>query len=180
MSFAATLFDTEIGYCALAWTETGIFRFQLPEATREATRTRILRRHNGSEVVETEPPAPITAAIAGVRAHLSGSLDSLRWIPLDTTAIPEFHNAVYTVTRAIDPGSTRTYGQLAHRIGHPSAAQAVGQALGRNPIPLLIPCHRVLAADHALHGFSAPGGLTTKLNLLTIERTAGFGEPTLF
>lgn len=122
----------------------------------------------------------IAEAITGIRAHLAGELDDLRWIPLDTSGIPEFHRAVYEVTRAIAPGYTLTYGQVADRIGAPGAAQAVGQALGRNPIPLIIPCHRVLAADNALTGFSAPGGVTTKQRLLEIERTPGFGEPTLF
>ncbi|QIS16330.1 methylated-DNA--[protein]-cysteine S-methyltransferase [Nocardia arthritidis] len=177
---AATLFDTEIGSCAIAWSATGVIRFQLPEATPAATRTRILRRRNGIEVTEQTPSGPIADAIAAIRAHLAGELTDLRWIPLDTSGIPEFNRAVYTVTRAIDPGHTLSYGQVADRIGAPGAAQAVGQALGRNPIPLIIPCHRVLAADHALHGFSAPGGLETKMHLLAIERTSGFGEPTLF
>ncbi|WP_024801762.1 methylated-DNA--[protein]-cysteine S-methyltransferase [Nocardia sp. BMG51109] len=174
---AGALFDTAIGPCAVAWAETGVVRFLLPEATAEATRSRLLR---GSGVRETEPPEPISEAIAGVRAHLSGTLDDLRWIRLDQSGSPEFHRAVYEVTRAIDPGHTLSYGQVADRIGMPGAAQAVGQALGRNPIPLIVPCHRVLAADHGLHGFSAPGGLTAKQHLLAIERTSGFGEPTLF
>ncbi|MEV0028701.1 MGMT family protein [Nocardia sp. NPDC050793] len=176
----ATLFDTAIGVCAIAWSGDAVFRFQLPEADREATRARITRRRAGAEVPEGAPTPVIAEAIAGIRAHLAGELDDLRWIPLDTSALPEFHRAVYAVTRAIAPGHTLSYGQVANRVGAPGGAQAVGQALGRNPIPLIIPCHRVLAADNALHGFSAPGGISTKERLLEIERTPGFGEPTLF
>ncbi|MEV6556480.1 methylated-DNA--[protein]-cysteine S-methyltransferase [Nocardia sp. NPDC051756] len=183
LSAEATLFDTAIGLCAIAWSGATVIRFQLPEANPAATRARITRRRTGlpdDEVREQTPTGAIAEAITGIRAHLAGELDDLRWIPLDTSGIPEFHRAVYEVTRAIDPGHTLTYGQVADRIGQPGAAQAVGQALGRNPIPLIIPCHRVLAADNALTGFSAPGGVTTKQNLLEIERTPGFGEPTLF
>ncbi|MFF0493825.1 methylated-DNA--[protein]-cysteine S-methyltransferase [Nocardia sp. NPDC003482] len=177
---SAALFDTAIGPCALVWTDAGVVRFLLPESTPEATRAAALRRHRGRAVRETEPTGVIADAVAQARAHLTGALHDLRAIPLDHSGIPEFDRAVYRVTRAIDPGRTLSYGQVAARIGHPHAAQAVGQTLGRNPIPLIVPCHRVLAADHALHGFSAPGGLTTKERLLEIERTPGFGEPTLF
>lgn len=170
-----TLFDTAIGRCAIAWHDDIVVRFRLPG--------------NGSDTPTNQDDIPLrpepetgprAEAIAGIRAHLDGHLDDLRWIPVDLTGAPEFHRAVYAVTRAIDPGHTLSYGAVAERVGAPGAAQAVGQALGRNPIPLIIPCHRVLSADHALHGFSAPGGIDTKLRLLVIERTAGFGEPTLF
>ncbi|RDI63287.1 methylated-DNA--[protein]-cysteine S-methyltransferase [Nocardia pseudobrasiliensis] len=177
---SAALFDSPIGVCAIAWTDAGVARFLLPESTTEATRKAVLRRYRGREVREAEPTEVIARAIEDIRAHLMGTLDDLRWIPLDHKGIPEFDRAVYEVTRAIDPGHTLSYGQVAARIGQPHAAQAVGQTLGRNPIPLIVPCHRVLAADHALHGFSAPGGLDTKERLLEIERTPGFGEPTLF
>lgn len=173
---SAALFDTAIGVCAIAWTDRGILRFALPEATPELTRTRVLR----GGLREAEPDSAIAEAITAIRTHLDGNLDDLRWIRLDHTGIPDFHRAVYTVTRTIAPGHTLTYGQVAARAGAPGAAQATGQALGHNPIPLIVPCHRVLAADNALHGFSAPGGLTTKSHLLEIERTPGFGEPTLF
>ncbi|MFX0579977.1 methylated-DNA--[protein]-cysteine S-methyltransferase [Nocardia nepalensis] len=180
----SALFDTVIGTCAIAWTDDAVFRFGLPEASPAATRARIMRPTSripdGEEIPETTPTGPIADAIIRIQAHLAGELDDLRWIPVTINGIPEFHRAVYAVTRAIDPGHTLTYGQVATRIGAPGGAQAVGQALGRNPIPLIIPCHRVLAADNALTGFSAPGGITTKQRLLEIERTPGFGEPTLF
>ncbi|MEU4648060.1 methylated-DNA--[protein]-cysteine S-methyltransferase [Nocardia fluminea] len=176
----STLFDTAIGLCAIAWHGDAVVRFQLPEASEEETLARITRPFDGSPVPESAPGPVIVEAIAGIRAHLDGAVDALRWIEVDLRGVPEFHRAVYAVTRAIDPGHTLSYGDIASRIGAPGSAQAVGQALGRNPIPLIIPCHRVLAADHALHGFSAPGGIGTKARLLEIERTPGFGEPMLF
>ncbi|MFC4374166.1 methylated-DNA--[protein]-cysteine S-methyltransferase [Nocardia halotolerans] len=176
----SALFDTAIGLCAIAWHGAVVVRFQLPEASEEQTLARITRPFAGTAVPEGEPGPAITAAISGIRAHLAGALDPLRWIDLDLHGVPEFHRAVYAVTREIDPGRTLSYGDIAERLGAPGSAQAVGQALGRNPIPLIVPCHRVLAADHALHGFSAPGGIGTKARLLEIERTPGFGEPMLF
>ncbi|MFI9506784.1 methylated-DNA--[protein]-cysteine S-methyltransferase [Nocardia sp. NPDC052566] len=180
VSAEAALFETAIGICAIAWREGAVIRFALPETNPAKTRARITDRRGGDEVTGQPASGPIADAIAVIQAHLAGELDDLRWIPLDTSGIPDFNRAVYEVTRAIDPGHTLSYGQVADRIGAPGAAQAVGQALGRNPIPLIIPCHRVLAADHTLNGFSAPGGIDTKQRLLTIERTPGFGEPTLF
>ncbi|WP_054812393.1 methylated-DNA--[protein]-cysteine S-methyltransferase [Nocardia arizonensis] len=177
----ATLFDTAIGRCAVAWSGESVIRFGLPDSDADALLRWITRGFGDhAEITERVPAGEIATAVEGIRAHLDGDLDDLRWIRLDTNAIPEFHRRVYEITRAIGPGRTLSYGQVADRLGAPGAAQAVGQALGRNPIPLIIPCHRVLAADHALHGFSAPGGLTTKQRLLAIERTPGFGEPTLF
>lgn len=166
-------FDTAIGPCAIAWRGEAVARFALPGPDPA-------RRMTDAHRLPVPATGPRAAAISRIRAHLDGELDDLRSIPVDLTGLPEFHRAVYAVTRAIDPGRTLSYGEVAERTRNPGAAQAVGQALGRNPIPLIIPCHRVLAADHALHGFSAPGGIETKQRLLAIERTAGFGEPTLF
>ncbi|WP_280400174.1 methylated-DNA--[protein]-cysteine S-methyltransferase [Nocardia carnea] len=171
-------FDTAIGRCAITWRGEAVVGFRLPGSDPDTTPAKV----TGGDAHRLPDPAtgPRAAAITRIRAHLDGDLDDLRWIPLDLTGLPEFHRSVYRITRAIDPGHTLSYGEVAGRAGAPGAAQAVGQALGRNPIPLLVPCHRVLAADHALHGFSAPGGIETKQRLLAIERTAGFGEPTLF
>lgn len=174
-SLEATDFDTAIGRCAIAWRADAVARFSLPGYEPGAG-----FRGGDARPVPEPRTGPRGAALARIRAHLDGDLDDLRWIPLDLTGPPEFHRAVYEVTRAIDPGHTLSYGEVAHRCGAAGAAQAVGRALGNNPIPLIVPCHRVLAADHSLHGFSAPGGIDTKSKLLAIERTSGFGEPTLF
>lgn len=207
-SVSVTEFDTAIGRCAMAWTDAGIMRFQLPEvvsrAAPDGSDASELRQAEGGSAAydlsaitagmlgrgvdslpadrtrEAEPTGMVSEAVDAVRGHLTGELDDLRWIPLDYRAQPEFHRAVYDIIRTIAPGRTLTYGKVAAGAGAPGAAQAVGQALGRNPIPLIVPCHRVLAADHGLHGFSAPGGIATKARLLEIERTPGYGEPTLF
>ena len=83
--------------------------------------------------------------------------------------VPPFHRRVYEAAREIPPGDTLSYGAIANRIGSPGSARAVGQALGRNPFAIVVPCHRVVAANGKLGGFSANGGVTTKANLLALE-----------
>ncbi|MBJ8348538.1 methylated-DNA--[protein]-cysteine S-methyltransferase [Antrihabitans sp. YC2-6] len=173
-----TLFDTPIGECGIGWTGSRVVALQLPEVTAAATRERLASLTKGG--LDKEPPQFVQEVIAGIRRHLAGELDDLRWAPLDTTALPPFDRKVYTVTRAIDPGNTLTYGEVAELVDSRGAAQAVGQALGRNPIPILIPCHRVLAAGNRIGGFSAYGAVRTKRTLLTIEHAPGFDDPVLF
>jgi methylated-DNA-[protein]-cysteine S-methyltransferase len=160
-------FDTAIGRCAVAWTERGLAGVQLPEARESDTRARIQRRVRGA--AEAEPPPDVRKAIEGIMALLAGNLDDLSYIELDVHGLPEFNRRVYEVARTIAPGHTLTYGEIAVRCGHAGDARAVGQALGRNPYPIVVPCHRVLAANGRLGGFSAHGGVTTKLRLLEIE-----------
>jgi methylated-DNA-[protein]-cysteine S-methyltransferase len=143
-----------------------------------ATAGRLARGH--PDAVEHQPPAPVQQALDGIRDHLGGALDDLRWIDLDFEGVPEFDCTVYDITRGIDPGSTLTYGDIAAELGKPHAAQAVGQALGRNPLPIVIPCHRVLAAGGQVGGFSAGAGTLTKRELLALEHTPGFDDPVLF
>lgn len=169
------LFETAIGACGIAWSTAGIVALQLPEHDGVATRARI-----GRGRTESPPPMPVSEAIEGIQGVLTGADDDLQWVELDLTDVTEFDRDVYAATRAIAPGKVRSYGEVAATIGAPGAAQAVGQALGRNPIPLLVPCHRVLAADHSLHGFSAYGGIVTKRELLRLEHVPGFDDPTLF
>ncbi|TDZ90109.1 methylated-DNA--[protein]-cysteine S-methyltransferase [Mycobacteroides salmoniphilum] len=169
-------FGTAIGTCAIAWSDNGIVALQLPEHDEAATLARI-RRPAGSELI---PPPFVAAAIDGLTRVLAGEDDDLQWVQLDLDGITDFDREVYAVTRDIGPGTTRSYGEVAAAVGAPGAAQAVGQSLGRNPIPLLVPCHRVLAADHSLHGFSAYGGVVTKRELLKLEHAPGFDDPTLF
>lgn len=169
------LFDTTLGRCAIAWSEHGIAATELPGADDAATRRRIARAL--PDAVEAPPPPAVAAAIDAITRLLAGEPDDLSSVVLDLDGLPEFHRRVYDVARAIPPGETRSYGDVAKALGEPGAAQAVGRALGRNPVPIVVPCHRVLAANGALHGFSAPGGIETKRRMLALE---GAGAPTLF
>jgi methylated-DNA-[protein]-cysteine S-methyltransferase len=174
-----TLFDTTIGACALVWGEHGLVGAALPEPDAAATRDHVQQRFPGS--VESAAPAPQARLIARVVALLDGTPDDLADIALDLRGMPDFNRRVYAITRSIQPGRTLTYGEVAARLGEgPQAARAVGQALGANPIPIIVPCHRVLAAGSQAGGFSAPGGTRTKLRLLEIEGARFGGSPGLF
>jgi methylated-DNA-[protein]-cysteine S-methyltransferase len=173
-----TLFDTALGWCAVAWTARGVCGVRLPEVDAERTREAMRRRFPHAE--EGAPPPAVARACEGITALLAGTPSPLLDVELDLDGVGEFERAVYAATRAIPPGETRSYGQIAAAVGEPGAAQAVGRALGRNPVPVLVACHRVLAADGRLHGFSAPGGLETKLRMLAIEHALGGGQPALF
>ena len=161
------LFPTALGVCGLAWNERGLTAVLLPEADEAKTRARLRRRAPDAE--EASPPPQVRDAIAAIVALLQGEPRDLSAVPLDRDALPEFEARVYAVAQRIPPGETLTYGEVAARIGEPGQAQAVGQALGRNPWPIVVPCHRVVAAGGKLHGFSAPGGLDTKRRMLAIE-----------
>ena len=172
------LFDTPIGACGVAWNERALVGVQLPERTTDAARARLRRRFPSAS--EAPPTPPVQAAIDGMTALLRGEARDLSDIELDLDALPPFNREVYAVARAIPPGETLTYGQVAARIGQPHAAQAVGKALGQNPFPIVVPCHRVLAAGGKTGGFSADGGVRTKLRMLAIEGAAIGGQPGLF
>jgi methylated-DNA-[protein]-cysteine S-methyltransferase len=168
---AALRFETALGTCALRWSELGIAEVVMPRA-------RALERSSG--VDSSTAPESIRAAVAGIIALLDGERRDLRSIALDERDVDAFRRRVYAATREIAPGATASYGEIARAIGEPGAARDVGAALGENPFPLVVPCHRVLAANGALHGFSAPGGIATKRKLLEIERAPGFTQQTLF
>lgn len=179
---AFTIFETAIGPCAIAWGDQGVTGVQLPEPSEREMRARMRRRF--ATASEPQPPFPtaVQAAIESIIALLDGDATDLSSVPLDMHGIPEFHQRVYEVARTIPPGSTLSYGEIAARLGEPAwpAARDVGQALGQNPFPIIVPCHRVLAAGGKLGGFSARGGLTTKRRLLAIElasSTAAFNIP---
>lgn len=172
------LFDTALGTVGLAWGERGIVAVRLPAATPEATRASLLARH--PDAVEAEPPPAVRAVIDGIVALARGERVDLSAAPLDRDGLADFQARVTDVTLAIPAGETLTYGEVARRIGEPGAAQAVGRALGANPWPIVVPCHRVLAASGKTGGFSAPGGVDTKLKLLSIERARTSPAPTLF
>lgn len=173
-----TVFDTAIGPCGVAWGERGLVGLQLPggEGDVAATLGRLARRH--PQAVEGDPPPAVAAAIARMIALLDGQADDLR--DIDIAATPAFERAVYDAARAISPGETATYGEIAARIGEPGAARAVGAALGANPWPIVVPCHRVLGAGGKVGGFSAPGGVQSKMRMLTIEKARTNDAPSLF
>jgi methylated-DNA-[protein]-cysteine S-methyltransferase len=173
-----TLFDTAVGACALVWGEHGLVGVLLPEPSEAATRTRAWRRYPGA--LEAAPTPTLEPVIARIQGLLNGGHDDLEDIALDLRAVPDFHRRVYAVARSIHPGHTRSYGEIANELGEPHAARAVGQALGANPFPIIVPCHRVLAAGAKAGGFSAPGGTRTKLRLLEIEGAPLGGTPGLF
>ena len=172
------VFDTAIGACAVAWSERGITGVWLPEPCEAALRERL--RHRLAGIPETTPPQAVQRAIDEIRALLDGQPRDLLDVVLDWRGVPDFHRRVYEFARRIAPGRTMSYGELAQALGDSGAARAVGQALGRNPFPILVPCHRVLAVNAGSGGFSAPGGVATKLKLLTIERARFGAEPGLF
>jgi methylated-DNA-[protein]-cysteine S-methyltransferase len=149
------VFETAVGRCGIWCGVRGITRVQLPEVP--------------PSVGDVEPPPEVAHAIDGITALLRGEPVDLLDVVLDMDGVPEFHRRVYELTRQILPGETKTYGELAMALGEPGAARAVGQALGRNPFPIVVPCHRVLAAGGKSGGFSAPGGVTTKMRQLEIE-----------
>jgi len=182
MARGFALFDTPIGACGITWSGRGIAGLQLPEASADNTRARVRRRW--PDAVETEAPAGVRRAIDRVLALLKGEAtdraDTLGDIPLDLEAAPDFHRKVYEVARTIPPGRTMTYGEIARRLGVPHDSREVGQALGRNPVAIIVPCHRVLGADGKMGGFSANGGVSTKRRMLEIEGAAAVGAGPLF
>jgi methylated-DNA-[protein]-cysteine S-methyltransferase len=161
------LFDTAIGRCGIAWSAAGIVGVQLPEASDAAAMRRLAQRFPG--LAWAAPPAAVDAAIARIAAFLGGASDDFATLALDERNVGDFERAVYRAAQAIPAGATSTYGAIAAGLGDPALARAVGQALGRNPWPIVVPCHRVTGADGRMGGFSAPGGRVTKLKLLEIE-----------
>jgi len=161
------LFDTAIGRCGVAWGEGGVAGIQLPEAGERETRARMLQRFPVAG--EVPPPPEVQRVIDRIVALLRGEVSDLSTVALDMDQVPAFHRRVYEAARAIPPGTTLSYGDVAARAGAPGAARAVGQALGRNPFPIVVPCHRVLAAGGKIGGFSAQGGIATKRRMLAIE-----------
>lgn len=167
MAEAFALFDTAVGRCAIAWGNRGIVGVQLPERSEGETRARLLRRCGDAR--EATPSTEAQHAIEGIVALMRGEPRDLSDVVLDVEGVPEFHRRVYEIARQIPAGTTLTYGDVATRLGDAGSARAVGQALGLNPFPIVVPCHRVLAASGKMGGFSANGGVATKRRMLMIE-----------
>lgn len=175
-SFA--LFDTAIGACGIVWGEDGIVGMQLPEARADQAKARLAKRYPGAE--EAAPPAEIERVIGEIRALLKGEARDLVHVPLDMSQVPSFERQVYAIARSVPPGRTITYGEIAAKLGDKALSRDVGAALGRNPFPIVIPCHRVLGAGGKTGGFSARGGVDTKMKMLQIEGARTTDEPLLF
>lgn len=171
MSVPATgfaVFDTAIGRCAVVWHDDALVATGLPNADEAATRRWIAERH--PQASEGPPPAHVQVAVEGMRRLLAGEPATFDGVRLDCGGASALERRVWLAAQAIPPGVTRTYGEIALELGDAGLARSVGQALGRNPFPLVVPCHRVVAAGGRTGGFSAPGSVQTKLRLLAIER----------
>ena len=163
-----TLFDTALGRCGIAWGENGILSVSFPEDSDGKTREQLRRRAVEAEEASDVPPH-IASVIAAIRALMEGASEDLRDAKLDMTGLGDFEQEIYALSRQIGPGKTRSYGDLARDLGDVAFSQRVGQALGRNPFPIIVPCHRIVGANGQMTGFSAPGGIESKRQLLKIE-----------
>lgn len=175
-SFA--IFDTALGHCGIVWTDRGIAGFNLPEGSEAKTRERVKKRF--PEATEAMPPGETQKIVDDAIALIAGEKIDFSHVTLDHAPLPEFSKRVYEIVRTIPIGHTLTYGDIAKKLGDVSLSREVGQAMGRNPTPVIMPCHRVVAASGKTGGFSAPGGVDTKMQLLSIERRHGNHAPTLF
>lgn len=173
-----SLFPTALGACGIAWSGDTVVGTNLPERSDAQTARRLAARTSGA--VEAEPPPVIGRAIAAITALLDGEGTDLAFIACDFSRLDPFAARVYAATRAIPPGETRTYGAIAVQLGDRLLARQVGQTLGRNPFPIIVPCHRVMGANGRLTGFSANGGVETKLRMLAIEGARVGEAPGLF
>lgn len=172
------VFETAIGWAGVAWSDKGLIGAYLPEPDPQTVRTAFARKFPGS--VEAAPPPAIASVIGQIVALMRGEKVDMSDAPLDIARVPAFNAKVYEITRRIPAGETLTYGQIAVQLGDKLLSQQVGAALGRNPWPIVVPCHRVTAANGKLGGFSARGGADTKLKLLAIEGAQAAGPPDLF
>ena len=183
-SIRISLFETALGPVGLGYNDADILLAQLPEADDGATASR-LRRQAASlaadkvDVVEGDLEGPGKTAAEAITALFEGESIDLSEISVDLTACSTFHQQIYHLTRTIGPGETMTYGEIAAAVGQPGAAQAVGRAMGMNPIPIIVPCHRVVGANGKMIGFSATGGVETKRRMLLIEGST-IVAPSLF
>lgn len=161
------LFETSLGWLGIAWSDKGLTQLQLPERDRAATERRLSRRLGNG--IECAPPADIAQIVEILKRYASGEPVDFSDVPVDLSGIDPFRLAIYDAARKLGFGETTTYGGLATLAGHAGRAQETGQALGKNPVPIVVPCHRILAAGGKIGGFSAPGGSTTKGRLLAME-----------
>jgi methylated-DNA-[protein]-cysteine S-methyltransferase len=162
------VFETAMGFCAIAWSDAGIARFQLPTKSAEAADRLMRRRALGAE--PGAPPEDVAAVVEAARRYFGGEEIDFSQVPLDLAGQDAFFAQIYDALRRVGWGRTTTYGALAKDVGAGrERARDVGEAMAKNPMPLIIPCHRVLAAGGKIGGFSAPGGSKTKARMLELE-----------
>jgi len=162
------IFETAGGFCGIAWNVVGITRFQLPTRSAESTERMLLRRVPGAE--PGAPTPEVVEAVAAVKRYFEGEETDFSGIKLDLGEQDAFFKQIYEAARRVGWGHTTTYGTLAKELGAgPEAARDVGEAMAKNPVALIIPCHRVLAAGGKVGGFSAPGGSAAKIRMLELE-----------
>lgn len=165
------VFDSALGPCGIAWRDDALTHVQLPLADREATMVE-LEWQSGSSIAPPPWPPFVAHAVAALQSLLRGELADLQGVPLDWAGIGQFERDVYEAARRIAPGHTRTYEELAQAMGQPGTVRAVEVSLGRNPFPLVVPCHRVVAGRGRLGGYGPAGGVAMKKRLLEIEAAA--------
>lgn len=174
-----TQFDTAIGVCAIAWDGAGrIVGAQLPLPDAIDLGGRMRRRF--ADIAEAAPTPAIQPIVESIVSLMQGQRRDFPDAELAMDEVPDFHRRVYALTRAIPPGRTRSYGALALDLGDLALSRAVGQALGDNPFPIIVPCHRVLGSNGKAGGFSANGGVETKMRMLSIEKARVGDAPSLF
>lgn len=162
------VFETAAGFCAIGWSAAGIARFQLPDRDAASAERYLLRRLPAAR--RDAPPPAIAAVIAAAQRYFAGETVDFSDVAVDLAGQDDFFRRIYAATRAVGYGKTTTYGSLAKELGAgPEGARDVGQAMAKNPVPLIIPCHRVLAAGGKVGGFSAPGGADSKVKMLALE-----------
>jgi methylated-DNA-[protein]-cysteine S-methyltransferase len=164
MAMHYCLIETALGTFGLGWTEDGVARTALPDDNPE----RLEKKMRQGGATSAEPPDDIAAVAERIAGYAEGARDDFRDVTLDLRGIPTFRRAAYVAARRVGYGLTTTYGEIANQIGDLSQARAVGSAMAENPMPLIIPCHRVLGVS-GIGGFSAPGGVDTKLAMLALE-----------
>jgi methylated-DNA-[protein]-cysteine S-methyltransferase len=165
------VFETALGFVAIAWSDAGLSRLALPEKTHEAAERHIVKWAASGTVgpAGRDVPSFVTDAVALIRRYAQGETVDFSALPLDLAGVDPFRRAIYAAALKLAQGEITTYGELCDRAGFPKMARETGQALGRNPLPLVVPCHRILAAGGKIGGFSAPGGAATKERLLAHE-----------
>lgn len=168
MTLSYKLFETPIGWIGIAWSDRGLARLALPQRDRDAME----RKLAAGGATPGEPPRHIQAVVEKIELYAAGEAVEFGDVPVDLSKADDFERAIYEAARKLGFGVTTTYGGLAAAAGYPGLARETGAALGKNPVPLVVPCHRILAAGNKIGGFSAPGGSATKERLLAMEGVA--------